>query len=219
MLKKAILTALIPFSLFSYELNFSKEFSKNISPDNLSTRISVNIINKDERFVSDNLESINDYVKSSNGIKFENGSFNLTPRYSYKNKNRKFLGYAGNLSYTIVSINANSMNEFLSELIDVKNSLKEKSLKLSINNTVWKVSDKKYNNSLDTLRLEAINWIGNYSKELNKSCTIKKISINPRKNGYPRNTIMAKSRSTINVTPAKSDKSISINPKFTLECR
>ena len=219
MIKKLLFTALVPLSLFSYELNFSKNFTQEINPDILSTRISVNIQNKDERFINDNLESINEYIKDSQDIKYKNGSFNLTPRYTYKNSNRKFAGYVGNLSYIITSKDATIMNDFISELINLKDKIAVKSLKLNINNTSWQVSKTKYNNSLDILRLDAINWVNEYASTLNKSCKVKKINISTSRNNYRYDTMSTMSRSVAKIAPAKSVKSISINPNFTLECR
>ena len=218
MIKKLLFTTLVPLSLFSYELNFSKNFTKEISPDILSTRISVNIQNKDERFINDNLESINEYIKDSQNIKYKNGSFNLTPRYTYKNSNRKFVGYVGNLSYVVTSKDATIMNEFISELINLKDKIAVKSLKLNINNTSWQVSKTKYNNSLDILRLESINWIKEYASTLNKSCKVKKISISTSRNNYQHNMMDTMMKSASKIVPSKSEKSISINPNFTLEC-
>ena len=220
MLNTIIISTLVPLSLFSYELNFSKKFSQVVNPDILTTRISANIQNKDERFISDNLESINDHVKESKDIKYKHGSFNLTPRYSYKNNKRKFIGYAGHLSYIITSKNANSMNEFISELIEVKEKLEVNSLKLNINNTTWKVSDELQQKSLDNLRLKAIKWISSYANKLDRSCTIKKINIGSRNSHYPSpmNSSVLRSMS-VNVAPSKSIQSIYINPNFTLECK
>jgi predicted secreted protein len=219
MIKKLALSALIPLSLFSYELNFSKKFSTSINPDILTTKISANLQNKDERFISDNLESINDFIKENKEIQYKNGRFHLTPKYTYKNSNRKFTEYIGNISYMITSKDANTMNEFISELIDVKDKLNVKTLKLNINNTTWQISDELHNQSQDKLRLEAINWITNYAKNLNSSCTISKINIGSRNNHYPSPMMYKSMRATSDISPAKSIQSTSINPNFTLECK
>ena len=219
MLKKLLFSSLIPLTLFSYELHFSKKFAKEVSPDILSTRISVNIQNKDERFINDNLESVNEFIKESQDIKYKNGNFNLTPKYSYKNNKKEFIGYVGNLSYIITSKDPIFMNEFISELIELKDKIAVNSLKLNINNTSWKVSEQKYSNSLDELRLDAINWISTYSTKLNNSCKVKKIKINTGHDNYQYIRMNTMSRSISKVAPAKSLKSISINPNYILECK
>jgi hypothetical protein len=69
----------------------------------------------------------------------------------------------------------------------------------------------------------SINWIENYSKNLNKNCQIKKISLN--KNGghitpYARAMVaMDSSGKNFNVTPNSDDKTIKLNANYLLECR
>jgi predicted secreted protein len=220
MVKKLIFTSLVPLALFSYELNFSKKFSKEISPDILSARISVSIQNKDERFINDNLESINEFIKESQNIKYKNGNFNLTPRYSYQNNKKIFSEYFGNLSYIITSKDPIFMNEFINDLVELKDKIAVDSLKLNINNTSWKISQSKYDSSLDSLRLEAINWINSYSTQLSHSCKVKKIIINTSGNNFQYNSVNTMAvRDMAKISPAKSLKSLSINPNYTLECK
>jgi len=219
MLKKLTLCTILPFSLYSYELNFSKKFSQTINPDILTTRVIATIENKDEDFITNKLEYINDYIKEKEEIKYQDGNFNLTPLYSYNNNKRNFIAYKGNLSYNIITKDANNMNQFINELIEVKNKLNTNNLKLNISSVNWKVSDNLNSTALDSLRLNAINWISLYSKNLHKSCIIKKISIGTNHNYYPRIITNNISRTIPKITPTKSVQTISINPNFTLECR
>ncbi|MCK5293909.1 MAG: SIMPL domain-containing protein [Arcobacteraceae bacterium] len=218
MFKKLILSTLLPLTLFSYELNFSKKFSTQISPDILNSYINVTVQNKDERYINDNIELFNDYLKDNDEIIKQNGSYTLTPKYKYINNKQKFLGYMGILNYSITSSTAIVMNEFIKETMELKGKIASKNITVRISNLSWKISDKLYNDNLDNLRLLAINWIELYSKNLNRQCIIKSIKIEGKDNNRPRG-ISLMSKSLSNITPLQVQKEITINPNYTLECK
>lgn len=216
----------LPTFLLSYDVSFNKKFSKSITPDLLTTYVNVTVENKDEFFINKEIEKFNSYIKNNDDIKKKNGSYTLSPRYKWVKNEQRFLGYAGNLRYTIESKNAKKLNVFIARLIEIKKT-SAKGVKLNISNISWKISKDLHSNNLDSLRIEAITWAETYanslSTTLSKDCQIKQVNINSASNNYPR-TYMAMeaapmAKSISNVTPVNSSKEISINPNFVMECK
>uniref|UniRef100_UPI0040470EDD SIMPL domain-containing protein n=1 Tax=Aliarcobacter sp. TaxID=2321116 RepID=UPI0040470EDD len=219
---------LLPIFSFSYEINFNKTFSKVVNPDLLSTQIHISVEKKDENRVNIELEKFNDFIKNNKNVIFKNGSFRLSPKYNYSNNKQEFVGYLGNLTYTIESKNAKDINSFINELISIKDKTKSQDIKLNISNVSWKASDDLENKSYDDLRLDSIVWIENYaldlSKKLSKNCEVQKINVNELNRGnivYARSEMMysTSSKAIADVSPINSEQNISINPNFVLECK
>ena len=179
---------LFPLLGFSYELNFSKSFSKIINPDILSINVSVNIEKKDESKVNIEVEKFNNFMKRNKEM-IKNGSFTLSPKYKYYDKKQEFVGYVGNLRYSAESKDAKEINSFINELIALKESIKSEDVNINISNVSWKSSEQLQSKSYDDLRLETINWIENYanslSAQVSKRCEVSKINIPEIANGNP----------------------------------
>jgi predicted secreted protein len=223
-MKKLIIESLLSTSLlFGYELNFNKEFSSKIKSDILATHITISVNNKKESFVNSKIEDFQELFKYDTSITKKNGNYSITPRYYYKNGKSYFKEYEGRLTYKLESKNSEKLNEFITDIYNLKDRVQYDSVKLSISNIHWEVSKEKFEESLDNLRMVSINWIENYSKNLNKNCQIKKISLN--KNGghitpYARAMVaMDSSGKNFNVTPNSDDKTIKLNANYLLECR
>ncbi len=222
-----LLIFLIPSVLFSYDVSFSKKFSKSVSPDLLNTFINITIEDEKEHFINKNIEIFNKYIKNNNTVEKNNGRFTLSPKYKYHKNKQEFTGYAGSLRYSVKSKDAKSLNKFMDDLIELKLKLNSKQIKLNISNVSWVISEKLYSKSLDKLRLDSILWIEKYSKELsgtlNKACTTNKINMNEvlGRNfmASQENVSYLRSKSYSDVTPVNSQKDISINPNFIMECK
>ncbi|MBU3014314.1 SIMPL domain-containing protein [Poseidonibacter lekithochrous] len=220
-----LLALLLPMSLFSYEISFNKKFSKLVSPDLLTTYVNISIENDSERFINENIEKYNDYIKGNNLIEKTHGNFTLSPKYNYFKNTQKFIGYVGSLKYTIKAKNASNLNRFINDLIELEKKLDKNNVKLRISNVSWIISEKLYDNSLDTLRIDAMTWIERYSKSLknvlSKNCTVKSININKSNNQLIRASQMESlsSKRISNVAPVNSNQEISIEPNFLLECK
>ena len=231
MKNKILLSLLLPILSFSYELDFNKSFSKQINPDLLSTNVNISVEKKDEDKVNIEIEKFNDFIKSNkvnNKIKITNGSYTLSPKYTYSNNKQQFVGYVGNLQYTAESKNAKDINSFMNEIILLKEKSNTDDVKLNISNVSWKISDEVQNNSYDDLRLESITWIETYantiSVKLSKKCEVKRININEQNGGnimYARSEMAFSSKSKVatDVAPVNSEQNITINPNFLLECK
>lgn len=231
-MKKIIFAAfLLPILSFSYEINFEKSFSKIINPDLLTTNVNVRVEKKDENQVNNEIEKFNNYIKSknlNNKVKISNGSYTLSPKYTYVDNKQKFLGYVGSLRYTAESKNAKDINKFMSELILIKEKNKTDDVKLNISNISWKISDEIENKNYDELRFESIIWIEDYAKrlssKLSKNCEVKKVNINRQNNRnimYARSEMVlsSMSKSASDVAPVSGEQNIVINPSFLLECK
>ncbi|MGB0990798.1 MAG: hypothetical protein ACPGUI_08265, partial [Halarcobacter sp.] len=89
----------------------------------------------------------------------------------------------------------------------------------------WIISQDLQEKSLDALRINVIKWIGNYSNtlssSLNKKCEIKNININRSAQNFLRAEAagLASMKTSSDIAPVSSDKEISINPNFILECK
>ena len=91
-MKKLLLILLFSIFAFSYEINFSKSFSKVVNPDLLTTQINISVEKKDESKVNSEIEKFNDFIKSVKDVKLKDGSFTLSPKYKYFENKQQFLG-------------------------------------------------------------------------------------------------------------------------------
>ena len=223
-MKKIVFSSLIllPSLLFSYQLEFNKQFSKNIKNDKLSTNITVNINSKQEYFINESIEFFQDFIKEDNTVTKKNGKYSLFPNYSYQKNKKIFLDYKGVLRYNIETPNQDKLNQFLSELNRIKNNIDPNKIKLTISNIQWIVSKDLYEKNIDSMRIDAIKWIKEYSKTLDDMCVIKNISLNKDRGydtpAYARSTMM-KDGPTLNITPLKTKENIKLNANYKLECK
>ena len=215
---------ILPLSLFSYEISFSKKFTTELKPDVLSSNFRVQIEGDSERKVSSRLEVFNKVIKEFDKIEKKLGSFNVRPNYKYNSNNSpKITSYTGSLNYEISSTHANSINEFISKMNDLKNS---RNTSIIINGLSWKITESSKNISHEVLRLESINWINTYasnlSKNLNTLCTTKKILINSNTLGI-ENRLSSLDFSSIkssNISiPQSNVQEVSINANYILDCK
>jgi len=220
-----LIALLLPVCVFSYEISFNKKFSKSVAPDVLSTNINISIENESEKFISTHIEKFNKYIKSNETIKKSHGNITISPKYKYFKNTQKFIGYHGNLKYTIKASNANALNSFIDDLIALEDKYDKDNVKLRISNLSWTTSNKLFDNSTDMLRIDAFKWIESYSNSLenllSKTCEVKSININQNKPEFLRATVMKKSsyKRISNVAPISTNQKIIIEPKFTLECK
>jgi predicted secreted protein len=215
---------LLPVVAFSFELKFNKVFTKELQHDILSSYVTVSITDDNESLVSNRLEVFNKKIKENDKVEKRLGTFNIRPKYRHSSNTPKIIGYVGELRYKVNSYKANDMNGFISDLTKLKTN---RDTTISVNNLSWTVKEDTFNITLDLLRLEAINWISRYSKNLssdiNKNCTVKEINISTSRSSFPVRNRMAYasasvSKSSIPVPEANQEK-IKINPSYLLDCK
>lgn len=215
---------LLPLSLVAFEVNFNKEFSKELMPDTLSTHITIRIDSDNEQKISSRLANFNEKIKLSKEVEKKLGSYTVRPNYKYSSNNTpKITGYIGELRYKINAQKAKNINKFVGLVNDLKES---RDTSITVSGLSWKVKRSTYNVALDILRLEAINWAQTYAKnlseDLNTTCTVKNININSLSQPRYARAQMSMDRmskvSNVPVPQANYEK-ISINPTYTLECK
>ena len=230
-MKKILVTVIfLPILAFSYEINFNKSFSKVVNPDLLTTNINISVEKKDEKSVNIEVEKINNFLKNTKNITIKNTNYNLTPKYDYENNKSIFKGFIANTRFLVESKEANEINDFLSNLMALKDSFKSDDIKVNISNLSWETSEYLQNKSIDELRVDVLLWIGNYTKELSnkigKKCEVKNVNINEDFNYPASKTRMMSSSSdmvnrseSINISPINTEEIIKINTNFILDCK
>lgn len=223
-MKSLLLSSLfiIPSILSAYELEFNKSFTKNIQNDKVHTNISIAVDSKEIDFINEKVEFFQDFIKENKSVTKKNGNYSLVPNYSYQNNKQKFIGYRGTLHYSIETSKYENLNQFITEIIDIRNNMNTNSVKLSVSNIQWIVSKGLSEKTIDTMRIEAIAWIKDYSKTLLDTCIITNVSINkntgysPQR--YSKNMVMD-SRTSNNITPLQTKRSIELNANYKMECK
>lgn len=215
---------ILPIFAFSYELEFSKKFEHDLPKDTLSTNIKISIKDKTEIKVGERLDIFNQKIKSYDKVERKFDDLTIKPRYRHALNTPKVRGYIGELKYMINSRKARYMNEFILEMTKLK---RNRDTVVSISNLAWSVKKDSYNVIFDLLRLEAITWVTNYSKnlskDLGKECSIKSIKIDKQQQlmklkaekVYSSETAVTKSIPI----PQSSLEKIIIFADYTLECK
>lgn len=212
---------LLPFSLYSYEVNFDKTFSKDLKVEILSNEFSVELESNSEKEVLKILTSFSKEIKEYEKINNEFKSLTIRPNYKYRaNKTPKLLSYNGTLKYDISSTSAKDFNNFISKMVKVKD---HRNVSLLISNLSWKVKNSTKEKEKDKLRVESIKWIKSYSKilslELDSQCSLKSININSVKNIKTKVNIDA-SKKYKKILPAKHNSTnIAIDAYYILDCK
>ncbi len=222
---KLFLLLFVPLFVFGFEINFNKQFTSTIKPDKLSTRITVSVLKDDERYISPILNKFNEFIKDSNSVEKRGGMFSISPKYKYKNGHSRIIGYTGTLKYEIFSTDSDSINEFIKKVLNLKN---DDDVSISISTLRWIVSKNKYTQTIEELRFKAIIWAKQYvselGKELNSTCTVKKININSHnfRPVYRSNKAMLMSASAMESSvpiPEKTKNTVTLKPTYVMECK
>lgn len=225
-IKILLASSLLTTTLFSYEIKFSKEFSKSIKQDLLVANVSIQVKKEDEVYVNGAVSKFAEYITSFSGdVEKNNSKYSVYPRYAYVNGEAILKSYNGNLEYEFKSKDEETLNEFLKQIMLLKDGQDESVL---VRNMGWRIDDKELNAIFDELRLNAISWIKDYqmilSKKIGSTCKIKDISFNTNYNNYtPRveMTSLSKVGASFATMPKleQSNKDVNYNVNYILECR
>lgn len=229
MLKKILTTIILStLSLNAYEINFTKNFSKQVSPDTLGTKIFIHISKENKKEVSQTLDKFTSFFKSLRDLKLKNGSYSISPEYKYLKNETKFIGYEGSLTYKVEAKTAIQINTFIEDLLSLNSKINSKDVKIEISNIQWEISKELYEKNTEKLRRESILWVNTYAKtlsaELKNTCKVKTININSsaRNNIFydRRSNYSSKMRDISNdISPIKNDENINLNSTITMECK
>lgn len=218
--------ACIPLSALSFDVNFSKEFVKKLSPDTLSGTVIIKIESDSEQQVSSKLNIFNEEIKYNSLVEKHLGTYTVRPQYKYSSNNTpKIVSYIGELKYKVNSNKAKNMNQFISKINSLK---KSRDTSIVISNLSWKVKKSTFSVAQDVLRHEAINWgqtyTQNLSKDLDLSCELKSISMNksmPATRTYSMRSNLSfdnSKKENIPVPQATKEKITSL-AQYKLECQ
>jgi len=184
MIKNTAFVALCAVSLFGYDLEFKRDFTKDISQDEIFARINVDAIGVEQKDAIKEISTIIKFVDDSTYMKNDNFTQSSYPIYKYSNfsKERYIDGYKSNLSFTIKNKNSSMLELYLRKLLE----LKTEKLNITYSGLGYRVSKTLKTISEDNLRLEAIKWSSNYAKELSSKLNIncKQLNINFNRNTF-----------------------------------
>lgn len=215
---------ILPIMAFSFEIEFSKKFSKVLPHDTLTAFITITITDDKEITVAERLEVFDEKVKTHNQVENKLVSLKIRPKYKHSNNTPRNSGFVGELKYKADSYKARHMNEFISEITSLK---RNRDTNVAVNDLSWTVKEDTYNVILDLLRFEAITWGENYTKSLSediqKKCYMKKIVVNTTdqfkkdvvKEVYTVTAINNKSMPI----PELNQEVIKIKPTYIVECK
>lgn len=220
-MKKLLLLGL-PFLVYGFEVQFSKTFTDEMLPDELSTSINISSVKKNEKDVLSSLDVYNKFIQKSNKIDKSSNSITLFPQYKYKEGEAIFLGYKGSINYKISTPKSKNMKEFLEAFYKLKH---DNDLTLSLSALKWNFSKERMEKGEELLRLEAIKWSRDYAKTLSKDlrtqCTTKQININ-QNSSRPRvyEMSMAKGNNDFSMPiPEHLNEEQTLNAHIILECK
>lgn len=218
------LLLLLPIVVFSFEVEFNKKFSQELVSDTLTTNITIKITDDTELLVGNRLDIYNKKIKSYDKVERKLNSFYIWPKYRHSNSTPKVIAYVGELRYKVNSSKARYMDEFINEITKLK---RNRDTTISISNLSWTVREDTYNDTLDLLRLKAINWGQKYainlSQDILKECSIKNIDINTTRQIMPLDNSIVYTSALLNKksipVPESNQERIKINPNYILECK
>ena len=167
---KKYLFLLLPFSLYSSEINFSKTFTKQVPSDMISNQFDILVSRDNSDDITTIFEKYIDIFKTNEliSIKLQD---NIKANY---NTNI----YNGKLSYKVKTYSFEKLNDFVKELLYLKD---EKNLTLNIQTAKSILSEKLKEQTFQSLRIKAINYGNIYqnrlTNDIRKSCLTKDIKI------------------------------------------
>ncbi len=224
-MRKIFVLLCVSIYVFGFEISFNKKFIKHITPDKLSTHVTINVVKDDEIDISPILNKFNKFIIQNEKVEKKGGIFSISPKYKYKNGTSRIIGYNGSLRYTIFSTNSDDINEFIKIVLNLKD---DDDTSVSISSLNWIVSDSKYSNIIEELRLKAIIWSKEYaltlSNKMGTLCEVKVINLNsnhfkPVYRAMPMMKSMNIAMDAPMPVPQQTKNSISINPSYLMECK
>lgn len=117
-MKKSLLLSTVPFLLFGFEVNFSKNFSTKLIPNELSSNVTVSIEKNKEVDAISSLEKYNKFIKNYDSIGKESGRVSVMPLYQYKDGQSNITGYKATITYKLFTQESNEMTNFLTKLYE-----------------------------------------------------------------------------------------------------
>lgn len=220
-MKKSIFLLLMCLSLLNaFEVNKSQEFVKDVEPDIMSTSISATVEDKDKLEIQKIFEKAIEESKSQTTC--TNGSYRISPNYSYSEQKRVFLGYRGDIQFECKFKDTKNLDFVISKL-DSAASQKDK-VKLTINPIKWTVDEQTHKEADKELELKALHFAKEYRDFLSGvylgECKIKEVSLNSTNyfTNQERVYAMAEVAKSQTTPPIKNTHTIKYNASYKFEC-
>ncbi|MDX1808574.1 MAG: SIMPL domain-containing protein [Sulfurospirillaceae bacterium] len=234
---KVLLAGLvIAASLFAQDsgsmtIHKTKKFVDSITPDRLSTRIALNVTEKDYTQASNTLSSLSTVLKKYEKICKNSGyAINKALEWDKSKGKSVFIGYKGTLNFKCQYDKPSQLEKFYNEPILKK--LIENNKKVSVTNfgTQWIVSKHAIAKKKENLERRALLYSAKYAKRISKllerRCTTKSIDLSPNTNSAiplsRQEMILSKGTSTNLIhssEPTKEDAEISYIADYTFICK
>ena len=214
-MKKIIFALLVACTLFGYDVIMDKSFTKEVIPSKQSVRVNITLKDTTLNGVLKKLEKYKKYMDSLKNVNVKSNGFHTLPNYRYQNNKRLKVGYKGFSNYTVSSDRQKNLEIFIDKLAKDKNTGE-----ISLSSMQWSLSDKKKEQAIDELKIDAIKWAKKYekilSKELNSQCKLEEINLIQNR-GI---SIMRVSKTLNSNLPfsKKEKKQIKIKSKLKYEC-
>jgi predicted secreted protein len=232
-MKKLFVLVLLVSWVFGYELNFDRQFTKEVTKDKMRVNIYISTDNQTKHGLLNEMKAVLKFIKDDKTVKQTNYSQTTFPKYEYGIflKNRQFSGYEGRVSFSVSSKDEKKIQNYIEKIINFNKT----KLKISLSRLGWVVSQKQQKAVKDQLILDTVIWAKRQLKVLknktNSNCKIAKISTRAFSNefqegfkernryssrSYSKNK-MAKNDSI--VMPSKQLVNINLNMFYIFECK
>lgn len=191
-----------------YELtrvSITLEEKRDVHPDVLNMNLSVSVKTQRESEAINVLGSVDKSVRALN-IDYSGGSYSVYKNCWWEKGKLKCLGYKGDLNYTFKLKEAKEQNRILETIEDIKDRYGE-ILSYTISNPQWIVSERKFKETENSLKLEIIDSAMELAKrageKIGRKCFISNIDYDIRR-AYWESPVLLKSA----ITGIDSEKTI-----------
>lgn len=217
-LSKILLLSILPILAFSYEVKFTKDFEKEVIPENVYMDIKLQYKYENESIVNRKLSMYTKEIDKANGVKSKQTYYQVRKNYIYKNNDRKEDGYIGEVSYQVWSNDQNNIDKLVDRLYTRKT---DKELSILTSNISWDITDRKKKLIYDEIRDEAQAWGLEYQKTLERKMagrcdfvSMVEEGLRDYDNNYPRRqTLMKANMESSNIPMPRRDE-VKFNTTF-----
>lgn len=180
MKKTILITALLAplWAIAAMNITTNEQVSQSLKPDVLQGNLSFEEESKSSNTIKEHLNAIVLAVKGFDpkGEFCQGGGYHLSPRYSYKDQKREFIGYSGNLNFGCEFKTIEDYNALIAKIDKVN----VPSVRKSEGALSWGVSEKNQKMVKQGLRAELLRTAkaqaDAFSKETGMVCVVESVN-------------------------------------------
>lgn len=199
---------------------------RSVNPDTLRTTLHFTEENKNENAIKEHLNAIIAQIKQmdTQNEMCRGGGYHLSPRYSYKEQKKTFIGYSGTLMFTCNFPTIEAYNALLAKT----ESIKAPTVLLNYGALSWDVSPNVRKETRLAMRSSLLktahDQAGYFSKETQKKCTVSSITFEDAHANRPvALRTMARSADALKGSepieePLRGEEEIMLNATVTYTC-